>query len=397
MWYNTKAAKILGVQYPIFQGPFGGNLSSVKLTATVSNLGGVGGYGAYTLTPQEIYNVNEQIKKETNKPYNINLWVSDNDLPPNPLPSNIPSYPIPSNSAPDNISSYPIPSSPAPDNASPNPVPSDLQGLRTLFQTYFDELGIPFPDKPLSFSSRFENQVQVILDIKPPAFSFMFGIPSADILAQCKKLGILTIGAATTLDEALLLEAADVDMIIASGFEAGGHRPSFLAPAENSLTGTFVLLQQIKAAVRKPVIAAGGIATGKGIAAALALGADAVQVGTAFLACEESNALDIHREMLFSPASRYTVLTRAFTGRLGRGLRSRISEETRGKEQNFLPFPLQTQFMSPLRQAAITQKKWELILFWGGQIAPLLKHKKAADLMNALVEETTSYFNGLIL
>ena len=371
MWYNTKAAKVLGVQYPIFQGPFGGNLSSVKLTATVSNLGGVGGYGAYTMTPQEIYDVNQQIRKETNKPYNINLWVSDNDLPANPLPHNIPNL------------------------APANPVPSDLQGLRNLFQPYFDELGIPFPDKPLSFSSRFENQVQVILDTKPPAFSFMFGIPSADILAQCKKLGIITIGAATTLDEALLLENADVDMIIASGFEAGGHRPSFLAPAENSLTGTFVLLQQIKAAVRKPVIAAGGIATGKGIAAALALGADAVQVGTAFLACEESNAPDIHREMLFSPASRYTVLTRAFTGRLGRGLRSRISEETRGKEQNFLPFPLQTQLMSPLRQAAITQKKWELILFWGGQIAPLLKHKKAADLMNALVEETTAYFNGI--
>jgi len=360
MWHNTRIAKILGVQYPIFQGPFGGNLSSVKLTATVSNLGGVGGYGAYTLTPQEIYTVNEQIKKETSKPYNINLWVSDNDL-------STPSY----------------------------PPPSDNENLRNLFQTYFDELGIPFPDTPLSFSSRFNNQVQVILDTKPPAFSFMFGIPSADILAQCKKLGIITIGAATTLDEALLLEAADVDMIIASGFEAGGHRPSFLAPAENSLTGTFVLLQQIKAAVRKPVIAAGGIATGKGIAAALALGADAVQVGTAFLACEESNALDIHREMLFSPASRYTMLTRAFTGRLGRGLRSRISEETRGKEQDFLPFPLQTQLMSPLRQAAITQKKWELILFWGGQIAPLLKHKKAADLMNALVEETTAYFNGL--
>ena len=394
MWYNTKAAKILGVQYPIFQGPFGGNLSSVKLTATVSNLGGVGGYGAYTMTPQEIYNVNEQIKKETNKPYNINLWVSDNDLPPNPLPYNLPTpgfpnnpqYPAPSDSVPTNISLNPIPS---------NPIPSDLQGLRNLFKTYFDELGIPFPDKPLSFSSRFENQVQVILDTKPPAFSFMFGIPSADILQQCKKLGIITIGAATTLDEALLLEASDVDMIIASGFEAGGHRPSFLAPSENSLTGTFVLLQQIKATVRKPVIAAGGIATGKGIAAALALGADAVQVGTAFLACEESNALDIHREMLFSPASRYTVLTRAFTGRLGRGLRSRISEETRGKEQNFLPFPLQTQFMSPLRQAAITQKKWELILFWGGQIAPLLQHKKAADLMNALVEETTAYFNGI--
>jgi nitronate monooxygenase len=223
----------------------------------------------------------------------------------------------------------------------------------------------------------------------------MFGIPSPAILEQCRKLGIATIGAATTLDEAIALEAAEVDLIIASGFEAGGHRPSFLASSETSLTGTFVLLQQIKEKVRTPVIAAGGIATGKGIAAALALGADAVQIGTAFLACEESNALDIHREMLFSNASKYTVLTRAFTGRLGRGLKSKISEETYKKEESFLPFPLQTQFMSSLRQAAIAQKKWELVLFWGGQIAPILKHKKAADLMNSLVEETTAYFNEL--
>src|SRR6202007_1088453 len=121
-------------------------------------------------------------------------------------------------------------------------------------------------------------------------FSFMFGIPSPDVLEQCRKLGIVTLGTATTLDEAIALEAAEVDLIIASGFEAGGHRPSFLAPAETSITGTFVLLQQIREKVKTPIIAAGGIANGKGVAAALALGASAAQIGTAFLACEESNA-----------------------------------------------------------------------------------------------------------
>ncbi|HMH20952.1 MAG TPA: nitronate monooxygenase [Puia sp.] len=361
MWYNTKAAKLLGAQYPILQGPFGGNLSTVKLAATVSNLGGVGGYGAYTLTPDEIFALDAELKKATDKPYNINLWVSDTDVPPGGVTE------------------------------------AAVQQAMDLFQPYFEELGIPLPDKPLSFSSRFEDQAEVILRVRPPVFSFMFGIPSATILAQCKKLGIITAGAATTLDEAIALEAADVDLIIASGFEAGGHRPSFLATAESSLTGTFVLLQQIKEKVRTPVIAAGGIANGKGIAAALALGADAVQVGTAFLACEESNALAVHREMLFSPSSKYSVLTRAFTGRLGRGLRSRIAEETRGKEESLLPFPLQTQFMSPLRQEAIARKKWEMVLFWGGQISPILKHSKAADLMDALVEETTAYFEKMKL
>ena len=359
MWHTTKAAKILGVDYPILQGPFGGNLSSVKLSALVSNMGGVGGYGAYTLTPAEIHTLDTELKKATNKPYNINLWVSDSDVPTGKLPA------------------------------------VTLAAAGDLFRPYFDELGIPVPDQPLSFSSRFEDQVQVILDTRPPVFSFMFGIPSATILEQCRLRGIVTIGAVTTLDEAIALDNAGVDLIIATGFEAGGHRPSFLASSETSLTGTFVLLQLIREKVRTPIIAAGGIATGKGIAAALALGAEAVQIGTAFLACEESNALDIHREMLFSDAAKYTLLSRAFTGRLGRGLQSRISTETRGKENSFLPFPLQTQFMSPLRQAAIAQKKWEMILFWGGQIAPVLKHKKAAGLMNALLEETTAYFNDL--
>jgi nitronate monooxygenase len=148
-----------------------------------------------------------------------------------------------------------------------------------------------------------------------------------------------------------------------------------------------VLLQLIREKVKIPVIAAGGIANGRGIAAAMTLGADAVQVGTAFLACDESNALPIHREMLFSQAARKTMLTRAFTGRLGRGLSNKIGEAHVGKD-NHLPFPLQTTLMSSLRKAALDQKKWDMVFFWGGQIAPLLKHKNVKALMESLVEET---------
>ena len=359
MWHNTRAATILGIQYPILQGPFGGNLSSVKLAATVSDLGGLGGYGAYTLTPEEIITLDGQLKEATRKPYNINLWVSDIDSPPGGVED------------------------------------AHFERVKAQFKTYFDELGLPFPNKPAPVLSKFENQMEAILHVRPPVFSFMFGNPSPVILAQCRKLGIVTIGAATTLDEAIALEAAEVDLIIASGFEAGGHRPSFLASAESSLTGTFALVQQIREKVKRPIVAAGGIATGRGVAAALALGADAVQIGTAFLACEESNALDIHRQMLFSDESKYSVLTRAFTGRLGRGLKSRISEDLTGKRDNLLPFPLQNQFMSSLGKAAIDQQKWDLVLFWGGQIAPILKHKKAAELMRAIVDETTDYFKNL--
>ena len=354
MWNNTKATELLDIDYPILQGPFGGGLSTVELTATVSNAGGLGGFGAYTLSAQEIYAVDKQLKAATNKPYNINLWVSDTDTPDGTVSD------------------------------------EQFEKARRLYKPYFDELGIALPEKPAPFKSRFENQLQVILDIRPKVFSFMFGTLSADVLEQCRKLGIKTVGAATTLDEAIALDATGVDMIIASGFEAGGHRPSFLASAEQSIIGTFVLIQLLKEKIKTPVIAAGGIATGRGVAAALTLGADAVQVGTAFLACDESGALPIHRKMLFSEAARYTMLTRAFTGRLGRGLSSRLAKDLMGKENQMLPFPLKTTFMSPLRKAALDQQKHDLVLFWGGQIAPILKYTKAKELMQALIRETTS-------
>lgn len=359
MWYNTKATRLLGIDYPIMQGPFGGNLSTVELTAAVSNAGGLGGYGAYTMSPQEIFDVDKQLKAATDKPYNINLWVSDHDIPDGGITD------------------------------------EQYNKTKALYKPYFDEVGIPLPEKPAPFQSRFENQLQVILDIKPKVFSFMFGALSEDVLEQCRRAGIATVGAATTLDEAVFLENSGVDMIIASGFEAGGHRPSFLASAESSLTGTFVLLQLIREKVKIPIIAAGGIANGRGVAAALALGADAAQIGTAFLATDESNALPIHREMLFSDAAKYTTLSRAYTGRLGRGITSRIAKEIIGKEENILPFPLQTTLISPLRKAALDQQKWDMILFWGGQIAPILKHTKAKELMHSLIEETNAYFDDL--
>lgn len=351
MWYQTRATKRLNIEYPILSGPFGGGLSTVELTAIVSNMGGLGGFGAYTLSPQEIIDVDRRIRSATDKPYNLNLWVSDMDTP--------------------------------------NGEVTDQQyaDAKAFFTPYFDEVGIPFPPKPPKFNSRFENQFQAVLDIRPHVFSFMFGLLSPDQLEQCRKRGIITAGAATTLDEALALEATGVDIIVASGFEAGGHRPSFLQSAEASTTGTFVLVQLLKEATSTPIIAAGGISSGRGVAGALTLGADGVQVGTAFLACQESGALPIHRDMLFSEQAKHTMLSRAFTGRLGRGITSRVAQDMVDKRPN-LPFPLQSTLISSLRKAALAQQKWDMVLFWGGQIAPILKHRKAADLMRSLIEET---------
>lgn len=351
MWYKTKATELMGIEYPILQGPFGGGLSTPELVSTVSNMGGLGGYGAYSISPEEIHAVDKRIKELTNKPYNLNLWVSDTD-------------------------------------AKDGSVSDDqYEKTKILFKPYFDEVGVELPPKPV-FKTRLENQLQAILDVKPKVFSFVFGIPSQDILEQARKRGIILVGNATTLDEAIALENAGVDAIVASGFEAGGHRPSFLESAELSTTGSFVLTQLIREKVKLPVIAAGGIANGKGIAAAFTLGADAVQIGTAFLATEESGALPEHRAALFSDAAKQTILTRAYTGRLGRGITTQLAKEVRGKEEHILPFPLQTAFMSSLRKAALTQNKHDLVLFWSGQIAPILKHTKADELMRSLIEET---------
>ncbi|MCF0074368.1 nitronate monooxygenase [Dyadobacter sp. CY261] len=355
MWNQTNVSRTLGIDYPILQGPFGGNLSSVKLVSTVSNLGGMGGYGAYMLTPEDIISLDKELKQATNKPYNINLWISDSDF------------------AAGEIS----------DEA--------FEKASALVKPFFDELGAPLPAKPKAYPSRFENQVEALLTAKPPVFSFIFGVPSETILEDFRKKGIKLIGNATTLDEALALENAGVDVIIASGFEAGGHRPSFLDSAEASLTGTFVLVQQIRDKVKTPVVAAGGIADARGVAAAFTLGAEGVQIGTAFLATEESGATEYHRNMLHSDAARYTTLTRVSTGRLGRGIRSRYTETLAGHNDELLPFPLQNQFIVPLRKAATEAKQWDLIMFWSGQIAPVLKHTSAKRLFESIVEEVPGY------
>src|SRR5271156_2482939 len=188
---------------------------------------------------------------------------------------------------------------------------------------------------------RFEDQARVLLDAKVPVFSFIYGIPPKEILDECRAQGILTIGAATTPDEAVALEQAGVDVIVASGFEAGGHRGSFLRPSEDSLTGTMALVPQVVDAVRLPVVAAGAIGDARGIMAAFALGAEGVQMGTAFLACEESGANPYHRAALLSDHAKQTALTRGFTGRLARGIRNRLVDELNQKDAEILPYPLQ--------------------------------------------------------
>jgi nitronate monooxygenase len=351
-WKRNRLTEKLGIDYPIIQGPLGG-LSSQRLTAAASNFGGLGSFGALSLAPEEIKDVISQIRSLTSKPFAVNLWVSVED-----------------------------------DGARTSDEAAFNQSLATL-ASYFSELNIPRPEyKPYS-PIRFEDQARVLLDERVPVFSFIFGIPPKEILDECRAKGIVTIGTATTPDEAVALQHAGVDAIVASGFEAGGHRGSFLRAAEDSVTGTFSLVPRIADVVDVPVIAAGGIADARGVIAALALGAEAVQMGTVFLTCEESGASTIHREALLQRKAEFTGLTNAFTGRLARGIQNRLMSELKQEQAEILPYPLQRILVRNLSIAAEAAGRADLMPLWAGQSANLSTCTEVSVFLNSLVGEVS--------
>jgi nitronate monooxygenase len=352
-WNKTRVSSSLGIEYPIIQGPLGG-LSTQRLTATVSNFGGLGSFGAHGLSPSAIKDVIDEIRALTSKPFAMNLWVSMED-----------------------------------EGARTSGSEAFARSLVPL-AGHIQALGGTLPAYKPYVPIKFEDQVRVLLDAKVPAFSFIYGIPPKEILDECRAQGILTIGAATTPDEAIVLEQAGVDVVAASGFEAGGHRGSFLRPAEESLTGTFSLVPQVVDAVSVPVVAAGGIADARGIVAAFALGAEGVQIGTAFLACDESGASMQHRNALLSGNARRTGLTRGFTGRLARGIHNQLLEELNRPGIEILPYPLQRVLVRNLSILAEKAAKPELLPLWAGQSANLSRQSDAKTLLQTLVAEVST-------
>jgi nitronate monooxygenase len=358
-WNENRLTAKLGIDYPVIQGPLGG-LSSQKLTAAVSNFGGFGSFGAHGLSPAAIKDVIAEIRSLTSKPFAMNLWVSMED-----------------------------------------------EGARTSDENAFNRslaplavhiaaLGAPRPDyKPYSWI-RFEDQARVLLDEKVPVFSFIYGIPPQEILEECRAKHIVTIGTATTPEEGAALQEAGVDAIVASGFEAGGHRGSFLRGAEDSLTGTLSLVPQIADVVDVPVIAAGGIADARGVIAALALGAEAVQMGTVFLACEESGASLLHRQALRGKKAGHTALTKGFTGRLARGIHNRLLEELNQEGTAILPYPLQRRLVRNLAIPAEAAGRSDLLLLWAGQSANLSTCTDVLAFLTSLVEEVSEIGGPII-
>jgi len=336
-------------ELPIVQAPMAGGTDSPALAAAVSTAGGLGSLGCAYLAPAELEAAAAAVRRLTPRPFALNLFVRPE---------------VPGTAA--------TPGEPGADAH----VAAVLRPLRA-------ELGLADAIAPGPGLPRWEDQLEAVLRVAPRVFSATFGAPSREQIAALQARQIFVIGTATTVDEAGVLDELGVDAICAQGAEAGGHRGTFLGRFEDALVGTLALVPQIVQRTRRPVIAAGGIMDGRGIRAALALGAQAVQLGTAFMACPEAGTSAPHRAALAS--ARTTVITRAFSGRPARGIRNRMTDAFEAAPA--APFPQQQQLTHELRRAATAQARPDLMQLWAGQGAPLIRSMPAAELVATLAIE----------
>lgn len=336
---------LCGVELPIIQAPMAGAQGSA-LAMAVSNAGGLGSLPCAMLDPHALRRELLVLQAGTAKPFNVNFFCH---------------------------------SPPAPDAA------RDAAWQSTL-APYFAELGVAAGSGPsgpprLPFD---DDAAQVLEDLRPAVVSFHFGLPPEPLLARVRRFGAKVLSSATTVDEARWLEARGVDAIIAQGVEAGGHRGSFLSEALHLQLGTFALVPQIVDAVKVPVIAAGGIADARGVAAALALGAIGAQIGTAYLLCPEATTSAVHRAALKSDAARSTALTNVFTGRPARGIVNRALRELGPMNDAVPPFPRAASALAPLRARAETLGLADFTPLWTGQNVTGCKEVPAAALTREL-------------
>jgi len=335
----------LGTTLPIIQAPMAGVQGSA-LAAAVCNAGGLGSLPCAMLSPQQLRHELTQLSRLTDKPFNVNFFCH---------------------------------TPPAPDAA-------QEARWRSALAPYYAEYGID-PSSIAAGPGRnpFNEETAALVEaFRPAVVSFHFGLPHPDLLQRVKAWGAKVLSSATTVEEALWLQEHGADAIIAQGLEAGGHRGMFLSDNITTQIGTFALLPQIVQAVNLPVIAAGGIADARGVAAAMALGASAVQVGTAYMLCPEATTSALHRAALQSPVAQHTALTNLFTGRPARGIVNRVIRELGPLSEATPQFPLATTAMAPLRAKAEAAGRSDFSPLWSGQNASGCKSIPAAELTHQL-------------
>ena len=355
-WAHTRLTELLGVRYPIIQAPMA-SISTAPLVSAVSESGALGSLGSALLRSCELEGHVERVREHTERPFAVNFYVHQ---------------------------------APRIDRVALARMRERLEPYRRELDA--GELGVgDLPPEPRPFDSAMLEQV---LALRPAVVSFLFGCPERRAHEALSSAGILTVGTATTVTEAKALEAFGMDLIVAQGIEAGGHRGTFASSYPEGQLGTLALVPQIVDAVSVPVIATGGIADGRGIAAALALGASGVQLGTAFLGCPEAQIETLYRRTLFGPRAAHTQITSALWGRPARAISNRFIREMASEEGRVLDFPLQRQLTAVLAQAAMMRGDLEFAAMWAGQGAPLIRVLPAAELVATLVRETEQALEG---
>ena len=350
---ETGLLELLGIQHPIIQAPLAA-ADTPELVAAVSNAGGLGMLGAAYLTPDDIAGTVAAIRRLTDQPFGVNLFAGGRQ----------------------------------------SRATADPARALAILQPFYDELGLAAPTIPEPTADPFGAQVEAVLALHVPVFSFTFGIPAPAILAELRRRGIAVLGTATTVTEAAMLADAGVDAIVAQGSEAGAHRGTFAAPFEAAMIGTIALVPQVVDAVRVPVIASGGIMDGRGIVAAQALGASAVQMGTAFLTCPESGIPAVYKAAIRTVQGEGTALTRAFSGRPARGIVNAFMRAWLGNEEAILPFPLQNGATRPLRTAAARRGDARFLSLWCGQAGGLARDLPAGDLFGSSSAKSATSARG---
>ena len=340
-WPNTLLTERLDIHYPIMQAPMDGGPGAPELVATVANAGGLGTLAGGSMSPERLRAAIAEVRALTDRPFAINLAA-----------------------------------------ASPGRIdPARMARACELLAPYRAELGLPPEPPEPPEPPDFDEQLDVILESQIPVLSFSFGAPDSGYVALLREAGITIIATATHLLEAIVLEEIGVDFIVAQGAEAGGHRGAFIGHPEQGLVGTMTLTPLLAKYVATPIIAAGGIMDGRGIAAARMLGAVGVQMGTAFLACPESGAHPAHKALLRQGSEIATTLSRAFTGRYGRVLRNRLTMELQAHEAEWPGFPRQLFLTHDLQRAAADRGLTDFMALWAGQGCHLCEDRPAAELM----------------
>lgn len=327
-WHDRRILDLLGIELPILQAPMAG-ASGAAMAIAVGNAGGLGALPCAMLTEAQVRAEIATFRSACQGPLNLNFFCHQ---PPQPAPEH------------------------------------DARWKQAL-KPYYDEVGADFQaPTPVSNRAPFDEQAcSLIEELRPEVVSFHFGLPEATLLQRVKASGAKVLSSATTVEEAVWLEQQGCDAIIAMGYEAGGHRGMFLSRDITSQIGTFALVPQIADAVKVPVIAAGGIADHRGLLAALALGASAVQIGTAYLFCPEAKVSPAHRRALDTASASDTALTNLFTGRPARGINNRIMRELGPMSPLAPSFPLAGGALIPLRAITDPQGKSDFSNLWAGQ------------------------------